>query len=144
MLTVYHGTSHDIDKFSFDHIRNPLEPALFFTDNPDEAHEWSSGNVYDVSLDTTDFLEVNYSDYSLVTEEDQYLYNENTMALIISQAKSSSAKGVIIQDVQNFEDGRITTTYVVFDLTAILSHQLHLFRKASCFSAGIKETLNNY
>jgi len=44
--------------------------------------------------------------------------------VIIGMGTAAGAPGIVIGDIQNFEGGRITTTYAVLDKSAILSFRL--------------------
>lgn len=121
----YHGSRHLItDKFRIP--GNRKEKAVFFSDDKEEAEEWSGPYLYEATIDVSRFITVNYKEIN--DPDDQYymsgqshLYDPDTMLNILSQAQAEGAKGVIINDIQNFEDGRITTTYAVLDPSAILS-----------------------
>lgn len=124
IIIAWHGSVHILDGPLRLPEEGKPERAIFLTDNSDEAEELASG-VYEVRVDITDFGEVDYADVAdpngLYSDEHRRLYEPDVMALILASAQGRP--GVIIRDIQNFEGGRITTTYAVLDPSVILSHR---------------------
>ena len=128
-VTAFHGSGEEIRGMpSLDRARTPGERAVFLTDNADEAAEWAGAHLYEARLDTTGFLRVRYPEVrdpdGVLAETDRaHLYDAECMAAIVARAVAEGEPGVVIEDVQNFEDGRVTTTYAVLDTAAILSFE---------------------
>ncbi len=115
-VRAYHG-SPSSDLTSLNVPTNASEKAIFLTDRTPEARAFSRlkdatarPNVYEARIDTTGFHRVNYGDYS-----SDALYQPDVMEKILSDAADAGSPGVVINGIRNFEGGRETTTYAVFD-----------------------------
>ena len=115
-LVVYHGTRADFAEFQPDR-----EGAIYFTDSPRDAAAFSGdfrgfpaelqtfeqggANIMPVYLSMRNPLEVDF---------DFELFSPDRVERAIKRAKEAGHDGVIIRNIQNFEGGEASTTYIVF------------------------------
>lgn len=114
-VRAFHGSPKDFDTFRLPDGRR--ERAIFLSSSEDDARafgEMRGGDpprMYETALNPDDLSDVRYADFS----DGDPLYTPETMERILDDAQRGGTKGVRIRGVQNFEGGRPSTTYAVFD-----------------------------
>src|SRR5690606_7721169 len=120
---MYHGTRSNITAFE-----PGRDAAIYFTDSPEDAsafagdfrgfteelqsYELGGANVIPAFLSIRNPLEHDFGDE---------LFDPYSVELVIRRARREGHDGVIIRNIQNFEGGDTSTTYIVFQPEQIKS-----------------------
>lgn len=118
LVPAYHGTTkagaQAIRSLGFSRPSG-REPAVFFTDTPNDAYEFArmrafgdsrNAKVVKTEVDDTGFYHANARGA---------VYTPELMERLLAEALATGAPGVTIRGIQNFEHSVPSTTYAVFD-----------------------------
>jgi hypothetical protein len=93
--------------------------VIFLTPDPDCSAETFGSFLYSVQADTSEYLSVDYKKekdpHNVAGEEYQLEYDCHLVELLIDQARKDGFKGIILDEVQHFENGHIWPLYIVLD-----------------------------
>lgn len=93
--------------------------VIFLTQDPSWSADAYGMFLYSVQADTTEYLSVDYKKekdpHNVASEEYQLEYDCHLVELLIDQARKDVFKGVILDEVQHFENGPIWPLYIVLD-----------------------------
>lgn len=118
-LVVYHGTGAEFTEFVENPFRYNAEQGFFFTDSPGEAAEFAAMRGHGDG-DNLIAVYLSLSDPSIVDYGGE-IYTPDRFEASIREAQKQLRDGVIIRNIQNFEGGPESTTYIVFDSEQIKS-----------------------